>query len=270
MDVSSIKKCAVLKFGGASVHSAHAFSSISEIILDRKKEFPNLVVVVSAMGNTTDELIDLAHQVNPNPPRRELDMLISVGERMSVALLAMALAKKGVDAVSFTGSQTGIITTNDHSDAKIVDVRPKRLLPCLAENKIVIVAGFQGMGLAGDITTLGRGGSDTTAVALAAALHADRVEFFKDVGGVYDQDPKKNAQAKLLRHLNYQEALQIMEAGARVLHARCIRLAQKNQVPLCVLPFAEYKNKDLGTWIGDDQVVNHDQKNAALTPQFEV
>jgi aspartate kinase len=246
------KKCAVLKFGGASVNSAQSFSFISDIILDRKKEFPNLVVVVSAMGNTTDDLIDLAHQVNPNPPRRELDMLISVGERISVALLAMALAHKGVDAISFTGSQTGIITTNDHFDAKIVDVKPKRLFPSLEGNKIVIVAGFQGMSQSGDITTLGRGGSDTTAVALAVALGAERVEFFKDVDGIYDYDPKKVSNAKLLRHLNYQEAFQIMDAGAQVLHARCIRLAKKNHVPLCVFPFADYKNPNLGTMIFDE------------------
>lgn len=258
------EKCAILKFGGASVHAAESFSFISDIILERKKEFPNLVVVVSAMGNTTDELIGLAHQVNPNPPRRELDMLISVGERISIALLAMALAKKGAEAVSFTGSQTGIITTNDHFEARIVDVKPKRLYPCFEQNKIVIVAGFQGMSTNGDITTLGRGGSDTTAVALAAALQAQRVEFFKDVNGVYNEDPKRNKEAKLLSELSYQEAFKIMDSGAKILHKRCVQLAEKNNLTLHVLPFADYKNNKLGT------LIHGQQKNVVTKPVYEV
>ncbi|APJ04661.1 aspartate kinase [Silvanigrella aquatica] len=249
--------CIVLKFGGASVSSPEAFSSIADIILHRKKMYKKVIVVVSAMGDTTDELISLAHKVNPNPPRRELDMLLSVGERISIALLAMALAAKGTEALSFTGSQSGIITTNDHANAKIVNVKPHRLLPHLENEKIVIVAGFQGMSLEGEITTLGRGGSDTTAVALAIALKAEKVEFFKDVFGIYEQDPKKNVQARLFETLSYQEAYDIMNKGAQVLHNRCVRLAEKNSLPLRVLSFERYLDEKLGTTIQDTMNSGH-------------
>lgn len=245
------KKCIVLKFGGASVSSPEAFASIADIILHRRSVFKQVVVVVSAMGDTTDELIALAHKVNPNPPRRELDMLVSVGERISIALLAMALAAKNTEAISFTGSQSGILTTNDHANAKIISVKPQRLLPQLENGKIVIVAGFQGMSQGGDITTLGRGGSDTTAVALAIALQAEKVEFYKDVNGIYDKDPKKYSGAKLLNKLSYKEAYAIMEQGAQVLHARCVRLAEKNCLPLKVLPFNNFLDEKLGTTIQD-------------------
>ena len=242
-------RCIVLKFGGASVSSPEAFSSIANIILHRKKIYKKVIVVVSAMGDTTDELISLAHKVNPNPPRRELDMLVSVGERISIALLAMALAAKGTEAISFTGSQSGILTTNDHANAKIVNVKPHRLLPHLSNGKIVIVAGFQGMSLEGEITTLGRGGSDTTAVALAIALDAEKVEFFKDVIGIFDRDPKVFPDANLLQELSYQEAYEIMNKGAQVLHSRCVRLAEKNSLPLRVLPFSRFLEEGLGTTI---------------------
>lgn len=245
------KKCIVLKFGGASVSSPEAFASIAEIILHRKSLYEQVVVVVSAMGNTTDELIALAHKVNANPPRRELDMLVSVGERISIALLAMALAAKNSEAISFTGSQSGILTTNDHANAKIIQVKPQRLLPHLENGKIVIVAGFQGMSQNGEITTLGRGGSDTTAVALAIALQAEKVEFFKDVEGIYDKDPKKFNNAKRIAQLSYKEAYAIMEQGAQVLHARCVRLAEKNSLPLKVLPFSNFLDEKLGTIIQD-------------------
>jgi aspartate kinase len=242
-------KCIVLKFGGASVSSPEAFSSIANIILQRKSLYKKVIVVVSAMGNTTNELISLAYKVNPTPPRRELDMLISVGERISVSLLAMALAAKGTEAISFTGSQSGILTTNEHTNAKIVNVKPYRLIPHLENEKIVIVAGFQGMSLNGEITTLGRGGSDTTAVALAIALDAEKVEFFKDVHGIFDKDPKIHSNAKLIRELSYNEAYEIMNQGAKVLHSRCIRLAEKNSLPLSVLPFSHYLEKNIGTTI---------------------
>lgn len=253
----------ILKFGGASVASPEAFSAISDIIIERKKNYQNVVVVVSAMGNTTDELIALAHKVNPNPPRREFDMLISVGERISISLLAMALAAKNIDAISFTGSQTGIITTNENGEAKIIDVKPKRLLPYLEQGKIVIVAGFQGMSIGGDITTLGRGGSDTTAVALAIAFAAEKVEFFKDVHGIYDKDPKNNSDAKLLPTLNYDEALKIIYAGAQVLHARCVAMAKKNNIKLRVLCFDNYKNENSGS------LVFSDEKTEATSCQYE-
>lgn len=249
--------CIVLKFGGASVSSPEAFSSIAEIILHRKKKYNKIVVVVSAMGDTTDDLISLANKVNPNPPRRELDMLLSVGERISIALLAMALAAKGTEALSFTGSQSGILTTNDHANAKIINVKPHRLIPHLNNGKVVIVAGFQGMSLDGEITTLGRGGSDTTAVALAVSLEAEKVEFFKDVLGIYDKDPKVFPEAKLLKELNYKEAYDIMDKGAQVLHSRCVRLAEKNSLPLKVLPFSRFLEDELGTSIQDTVKSKH-------------
>ena len=174
-------KTLVMKFGGAAVATPQHFSKIADIILQRLKEYNRIAVVVSAMGDTTNQLISLATQVNDTPPRREYDMLVSVGERISISLLAMALAAKKHSAVSFTGSQSGIITCSNHSEARIVDVKPHRLLPVLDSGSVVIVAGFQGVSKQGEITTLGRGGSDTSAVALAIALGAIKVEFYKDV-----------------------------------------------------------------------------------------
>jgi aspartate kinase len=240
----------VMKFGGAAVATPEQFSKIAEIILSKLKENPKIVVVVSAMGDTTDQLISLAKKVNPNPPRREMDMLISVGERISISLLAMALSQKNQDAISFTGSQSGIITSSLHSDARIVEVRPFRLLPHLNAGKVVIVAGFQGVSREGEITTLGRGGSDTTAVALGIALGANKVEFYKDVKGICSEDPKKNPQANLFKKLEFQEALEIVQKGAKVLHPRAILLAEKNQLPLHVLSFNEPDNVQQGTVVG--------------------
>jgi len=191
------------------------------------------------MGDTTNQLIALAKQVHPNPPQREYDMLVSVGERISISLLAMALAAKGQEAVSFTGSQSGIITCPNHTNAKIIEVRPHRLRPHLDNGKVVIIAGFQGVSRFGEITTLGRGGSDTSAVALAIALQADQVEFYKDVPGIFNEDPKKNPDAKLLPTLTYEEALEITLKGAKILHSRCVSLAQKNNLPLYIHTFHE-------------------------------
>ena len=238
----------VLKFGGASVASAEKFSLIAELILNRLKDVDQVVVVVSAMGNTTDELLALARKVHPSPPKREQDMLISVGERISMSLLAMALELKGKQAVSLTGSQAGLITTMDHSEARIIDVRPARVLRALSDGKIVIVAGFQGVSREGEITTLGRGGSDTTAVALAIAVKAEKVEFYKDVSGIFTADPKHAKDAQLISNLNYAEALAITKQGAKVLQSRCIDLAAKNHLPLHVLPFSNPESA--GTWIG--------------------
>jgi aspartate kinase len=240
----------VMKFGGAAVANPAQFSGIADIILMRSLNFPRIAVVVSAMGDTTDQLIGLAKQVNPNPPRREQDMLISVGERISISLLAMALALKNKEAISFTGSQSGIVTSSRHTDARIIDVRPFRLLPHLNSGRVVIVAGFQGVSREGEITTLGRGGSDTTAVALAVALEADRVEFYKDVAGIYADDPKKNPDASFFSSLSYDEALMIVQNGAKILHPRCIELACKNKIPLHVLSFqAPFKTSCEGTVI---------------------
>lgn len=245
-------KTVVLKFGGAAVATPEGFAIISDIILARQREYPQTVIVVSAMGNTTDQLEALARQVNPNPPRREYDMLVTVGERISISLLAMALAAKGCEAISFTGSQSGIITCARHSNAQIVDVRPHRLLPHLAKGKVTIVAGFQGVSREGEITTLGRGGSDTTAVALGIALKAERVEFYKDVAGIYENDPKGNADAKLLPQLDYDTALTIVQkAGHQILHPRCIKLAARNTLPLFVRSFREFElGEGVGTFIG--------------------
>lgn len=246
------KKTLVMKFGGAAVASPEQFALIADIILERKKTYPQIVVVVSAMANTTDSLVELAKRVNPTPPRREYDMLVSVGERISISLLAMALSLKNQEAISFTGSQSGIITTDDHSEALIIDVKPHRLLPHLEQGKVVIVAGFQGVSKKGEITTLGRGGSDTSAVALGVALRAEKVEFFKDVPGFYNEDPKKNREARFYAALTYKEAFDICKGGARILHSRCIDLASKNQLCLHVLPFASWTSPDTpGTYIGE-------------------
>ncbi len=226
----------VLKFGGASVANTQQFSKIAEIILNKSLQY-QVVVVVSAMGDTTNQLLSLARSVHPNPPPREQDMLVSVGERVSMSLLAMALHLKDKEAISFTGSQSGIITSAKHSDAQVIDVKPHRILESLGKGKVVIVAGFQGVSKEGEITTLGRGGSDTTAVALGIALGATSVEFYKDVEGVYSEDPKKDPRAVLFPYLSFEEAIEIVERGAKVLHPRCIRLAAKNGLPLKILSF---------------------------------
>lgn len=230
-------KTLVMKFGGAAVSTPQQFSHIADLIIARQQEFSRIIVVVSAMGETTDQLIDLAKQVNPYPPQREYDMLISVGERISMTLLAMALCSKGVEAISFTGSQSGILTCGNHSQAQIIDVKPYRLESSLQQGKIVIVAGFQGVSLEKEITTLGRGGSDTSAVALGIALGAEKVEFYKDVAGVFPKDPKSNPQAECFFFLPYQDALEIVHKGAQILHARAIQLALKNRIPLHVRSF---------------------------------
>lgn len=244
-----MKETLVMKFGGAAVATVEQFSHIADLIAAKKAHFPRLVIVISAMGETTNQLIDLARQVHPNPPQREYDMLISVGERISMSLLAMALCRKGLEAISFTGSQSGIITCHRHANAKILDVRPQRLKECLDQGKIVIVAGFQGVSVSKEITTLGRGGSDTTAVALGVALGASKVEFFKDVPGVFNEDPKKNSSAVQHTSLTYQTALEIVNKGAKILHSRAIELASKNGMPLHVRSFVTDHELNPGTVI---------------------
>lgn len=266
-----MKRTLIMKFGGAAVESPDCFAQIAELILERKREFQRVAVVVSAMGNTTDQLISLAKQVNPMPPQREYDMLLTVGERISIALLAMALALKKQEAFSFTGSQSGIITCNRHAEARIIDVRPHRLLPVLDAGHVAIVAGFQGVSRGGEITTLGRGGSDTTAVALGVALGASRVEFYKDVPGICSDDPKRNAEAILHPELSYEEALKIVLAGAKVLHARCLELASKNSLPLHVRSFQAHQPPE-GTWIGSRErpaalsLIYEEDRDAGRTP----
>jgi len=249
-----MKKSIVLKFGGASVATPENFLFISDIVLKRAQLFENVVVVVSAMGNTTNDLIELAKKVHPNPPERELDMLVSIGERTSISLLAMALELKGRKAISFTGSQSGIITCNKHTDAKIIDVKPSRILDSLQLGNIVIVAGFQGVSKNKEITTLGRGGSDTSAVALAVSIGSDVVEFYKDVKGVYTNDPKLDPDARFLPKMSYDDAIKMCNSRSKVLHSRCIRLAKKNGCLLRVLSYKDAlktsKIDELGTTIG--------------------
>jgi len=259
----------VMKFGGASVATPQHFSRIADIILHRRREFSRIAVVVSAMGDTTNQLISLARQVHQDPPRREYDMLVSVGERISISLLAMALSAKGHQAVSFTGSQSGIITCSNHSDARIVDVRPHRLLPILNEGSVAIVAGFQGVSQCGEITTLGRGGSDTSAVALAVALKAAKVEFFKDVPGIFDADPKVNPQARFFPELSYAEALAIISQGAKVLQSRSVDLASKNHMPLHVMSFEEFK-KEISEGILSGTLIRSARPAQPNTPIYEL
>jgi aspartate kinase len=253
----------VMKFGGASLATTQHFANISTLISQRRQCFSRIVVVVSAMGTTTDDLLKLAYQVNPSPPQRECDMLISVGERISMALLAMSLAHKGIKAISFTGSQSGIITSARHSEARIIDVRPGRILKSLDTYHIVIVAGFQGVSQNGEITTLGRGGSDTTAVALAIALNA-QVEFYKDVPGFCSEDPKNNPQATLLSKISYKEAKAIVERGAKILHFRSLNLAELNYLPLHVLSFKSEHQQ-----LGGTVIENPTYERSKVDPVYE-
>jgi aspartate kinase len=225
----------VQKYGGSSVQDAERIKRVAERIVRTAKEGHDVVVVASAMGDTTDELIELAEQVSPSPPPRELDMLLTAGERISNALLAMAIHALGAEARSFTGSQAGMITTSKHGDARIVEVNPGRLKTALAEGAIVLVAGFQGMsGDSKEITTLGRGGSDTTAVALAAALQADVCEIYTDVDGVFTADPRIVSNARHLDTVCYEEMLELAACGAKVLHLRAVEYARRYHVPLRV------------------------------------
>lgn len=239
-------KTLIMKFGGASVATAESFEKVADLILERNKTFSKIVVVVSAMQGMTDELINLAKKVHPEPPRREYDMLVSSGERISIALLAMALARKQSQAVSFTGSQSGIITSADHTEAKIINVRPERILAALKEEKIVIVAGFQGVSETREITTLGRGGSDTSAVALGISLNAQRVEFYKDVEGVFAEDPKKVLNAMKYAILDYKRAKEVInKTGGKIIHPRALLLAEKNTLPLYVRSFQKEREGTL-------------------------
>ena len=225
----------VQKYGGSSVADAERIKRVAERIVATKKAGHDVCVVVSAMGDTTDELLDLAQQVSPLPPGRELDMLLTSGERISMALLAMAIGSLGLSAQSFTGSQAGVITDSVHGKARIIDVTPGRISDALAEGHVAIVAGFQGVSQdSKDITTLGRGGSDTTAVALAAALGADTCEIYTDVDGVFSADPRIVRSARQLTRLSYEEMLELAAAGAKILHLRCVEYARRYGVRLVV------------------------------------
>ncbi len=224
----------VLKYGGSSLATPELIKRVARQVISRKKEGKDVVVVVSAMRDTTDGLLRLAHQVAEDPPQRETDMLLTVGERISMSLLSMAINSLGTAAISFTGSQCGIITDSHHTNARIKDVKPFRIEEELSKGKVIIVAGFQGVSQQKEITTLGRGGSDTTAVALAYALRAKECEILTDVDGVFTADPKIVPQARRLPYLSYNEMLELASLGGKVLHPRSVELAQRFKIPLAV------------------------------------
>lgn len=224
----------VMKFGGSSVGTTERMGRVAQRIVDKKLQGHRVVVVVSAMGDTTDDLIDKANEINDKPPAREMDMLLTTGEQISVALLSMAIHKLGHEATSYTGWQAGIVTEDVHSKARISDISPSRVFAALDRGSIVIVAGFQGMTESGEITTLGRGGSDTTAVALAAAVNADVCEIYTDVDGIYSTDPRIVKCARKLEMISYDEMLELAHLGAAVLHPRAVEYAKHNKVNLVV------------------------------------
>jgi aspartate kinase len=252
----------VQKYGGSSVADATAIKRVAARIVETKKAGHKVVVVVSAMGDTTDELIDLANQVTPMPPPRELDMLLTAGERISMALLAMAVGQLGFEARSFTGSQAGVITDSAHGKARIIDVTPGRIQSALDEGAIAIVAGFQGVSQdSKDVTTLGRGGSDTTAVALAAALEADVCEIYTDVDGVFSADPRIVPTARHLSSISYDEMLELAAGGAKVLHLRCVEYAKRFDLPIHVR--SSFSNNP-GTWIVRERTLGEEMEQPII------
>ena len=266
----------VQKFGGSSVADAASIKRVAQRIVDTKNQGHQVTVIVSAMGDTTDELLDLAQEVSPKPRPRELDMLLTAGERMSAALLAMAINDLGHEARSFTGSQAGVITTGTHGDARIIDITPGRIESALDDGDVVIVAGFQGVSqTTKDVTTLGRGASDTTAVALAAALGAGYCEIYSDVDGVFTADPRIVPGAQRIPEISYEERLEMAATGAKLLHLRCVEYAQREGVPVHVR--SSFSTKP-GTWVKnpDDKEgtsmeapiitgVAHDRSEAKIT-----
>ncbi len=239
----------VQKFGGTSVADADRIRAVADHVARTRRAGDDVVVVVSAMGKTTDGLLRLADDVSATQPGRELDMLLTAGERISMALVCMALADLGVPAASFTGSQAGILTDTDHTKAKILEIRPSRLTAALAAGTVPVVAGFQGVSTDHDVTTLGRGGSDTTAVALAAALQADRCEIYTDVSGVFSTDPRVVPNARRLPRVSFEEMLEIAATGGRVLALRSVEFARNHHVPLHVRSSFTWEP---GTWVTEE------------------
>jgi len=261
----------VQKFGGTSVADAERVKAVARRVVETRIDGYDVVVVVSAMGDSTDELLRLASQITPLPPPRELDMLLTAGERISMALLAMAIHSLGHDAVSFTGSQAGIITSSEHGRAKIIDVKTARIQEAIDQGKIVIVAGFQGVSTTADVTTLGRGGSDTTAVALAAALSAEMCEIYTDVDGVHTADPRIVGDARVLHAVSYEEMLEMAASGARVLQLRSVEYARNHGVLVRV---RSSFGDSTGTWVREEDErmekaiisgVTHDVSEGKLT-----
>lgn len=242
-----MRNLVVQKFGGTSVADTDKIKNVADVILKEKANGNDVVVVVSAMGHTTDHLVKLAHEINPNPSARELDMLMSTGECVSMSLLTMALQAKGHKAISFNAAQIGIITENVHTKARIIDIKTDKLNESLSEGNIIVIAGFQGVTEEGEITTLGRGGSDTSAVAIASALGAKRCDIYTDVEGVYTTDPRVVPNASRLDEISYEEMLELAHAGANVLHPRSVETAKQYSMPLRVRSTFKYDN--LGTLI---------------------
>jgi len=236
----------VQKYGGSSVADPDKIQQVARHVAATRAAGLEVVVVVSAMGKTTENLLSLARSLAAEPPRRELDMLVSTGERVTMALLSMALTTLGVDAVSFTGSQSGIITNDRHFDAEIVEVRPQRIWEELARGRVVIVAGYQGMSQAREITTLGRGGSDTTAVALTAALGAEHCEIYSDVDGVYSADPRSVEDARHLPTIDYETMQEMAESGAKVLNARAVDWAMRHRIVIHARKTADFAERGTG------------------------
>jgi aspartate kinase len=253
----------VQKYGGSSVADADGIKRVAQRIVASRKAGHSVVVVVSAMGDTTDDLRDLANQVSPLPPGRELDMLLTAGERISMALLAMAIANLGHEGRSFTGSQAGIITDSAHGKARIIDVTPGRIQSALGDGAIPIVAGFQGVSQTSkDITTMGRGASDTTAVALAAALGADFCEIYTDVDGVFTADPRIVPAAQRIPQITYEEMLEMAACGAKVLMLRCVEYARRYDIPIHVR--SSFSNQE-GTWVqGSIQELEESEMEQAI------
>ncbi len=238
----------VQKYGGSSVADVEAIKRVAKRIVDTRNAGHKLVVVVSAMGDTTDELLDTAAQITDNAPEREMDILLTAGERISMSLLSMAINELGVPAQAFTGAQAGIHTTSAYGRAQITGMVPERIARVISEGQVAIVAGFQGISDDEDVTTLGRGGSDTTAVALAAALHADVCEIYTDVDGLFSADPRIVSKAHRLRSISTEETLELAAHGAKILHLRAVEFARRYKVPLHVR--SSFSEKD-GTWISD-------------------
>jgi aspartate kinase len=267
----------VQKYGGSSLTNADSIKRVARRIVETRKAGHEVCVVVSAMGDTTDELLDLAQQVSPLPPAREMDMLLTAGERISMALVAMAIANLGHTARSFTGSQAGVITDSSHGKARIIDVTPGRIRGALDNGDVAIVAGFQGVSAdSKDITTLGRGGSDTTAVALAAALHADICEIYTDVDGVFTADPRIVPTARRIVRLSNEEMLEMAASGAKILHLRCVEYARRFNMPIHVRSSFSYREGTLivAQPVDDEGVdveapiiagVAHDRSQAKIT-----
>ncbi len=267
----------VQKYGGSSLTNADSIKRVARRIVETRKAGHEVCVVVSAMGDTTDELVDLAQQVTPLPPGREMDMLLTAGERISMALLAMAIANLGHTARSFTGSQAGVITDSSHGKARIIDVTPGRIRGALDNGDVAIVAGFQGVSASSkDVTTLGRGGSDTTAVALAAALNADVCEIYTDVDGIFTADPRIVPSARRIERISNEEMLEMAASGAKILHLRCVEYARRFNMPIHVRSSFSYRE---GTLVVDRTVdeegvdveapiiagVAHDRSQAKIT-----